>query len=170
MTNLLGPEDRISPASSHLKAMNPSAISLAAFLEALAFAAQRHRRQTRKDVDSSPYINHPIEVARILSNVGKVTEHEVLIAALLHDTLEDTETTHSEIKDRFGLRVATIVAEVTDDQSLSSEERKRLQVKSTPNASHEAKLIRLADKIANVRDVLNSPPCYWSTERRRDYI
>src|ERR1700741_5617200 len=122
---------------------------LALLLEALAFAAHKHRDQRRKDAEASPYINHPIALADVLVNEGGVSDIEVLCAALLHDTVEDTATTPEELAGAFGSRVARIVAEVTDDKALSKAERKRLQVEHAGGLSPEAKLGKLADKICN---------------------
>ena len=143
---------------------------LALLLKALAFAAHKHRDQRRKDPAASPYINHPIALADVLVNEGGVTDVEVLCAALLHDTVEDTDTTEQELAAAFGPRVARIVAEVTDDQALSKAERKRLQVEHAGSLSLEAKLVKLADKICNLRDVLQRPPAHWGLERRREYF
>ncbi len=139
-------------------------------LDAAAFAAERHSSQRRKDAEASPYINHPLALARILSREGGVTEAPVLAAALLHDTVEDTETTHAELEARFGPQVAAIVAEVTDDKRLLKTERKRLQIALAPTKSREAKLVKLADKIANLRDIVASPPADWSEQRKADYF
>jgi guanosine-3',5'-bis(diphosphate) 3'-pyrophosphohydrolase len=143
---------------------------LALLLKALAFAAHKHRDQRRKDADASPYINHPIALADALVNEGGVTDVEVLCAALLHDTVEDTDTTHEELVDAFGSRIARIVAEVTDDKRLPKAERKRLQVEHAPHISPEAKLVKLADKLCNLRDVDARPPAGWALERRREYF
>ena len=143
---------------------------LALLLKALAFAAHKHRDQRRKDAESSPYINHPIALADVLVNEGGVTDVEVLCAALLHDTVEDTATTHEELLNAFGSRVARIVAEVTDDNSLPKADRKRLQVEHAASLSREAKLVKLADKICNLRDVAGRPPAKWDLERRREYF
>jgi GTP diphosphokinase / guanosine-3',5'-bis(diphosphate) 3'-diphosphatase len=143
---------------------------LALLLKALAFAAAKHRDQRRKDAQASPYINHPIALADVLVNEGGVTDVEVLCAALLHDTVEDTATTHEELAHAFGPRIARIVAEVTDDQALPKEERKRLQVEHAPRLSDEAKLVKLADKICNLRDVTDHPPAKWDLARRREYF
>jgi guanosine-3',5'-bis(diphosphate) 3'-pyrophosphohydrolase len=143
---------------------------LALLLKALAFAAHKHRDQRRKDADASPYINHPISLADVLVNEGGVSDVEVICAALLHDTVEDTATTHAELVDAFGARVARIVAEVTDDKQLAKAERKRLQVVRAPHISPEAKLVKLADKIANLRDVAQRPPAGWDLARRREYF
>jgi guanosine-3',5'-bis(diphosphate) 3'-pyrophosphohydrolase len=143
---------------------------LALLLKALAFAAHKHRDQRRKDADASPYLNHPISLADVLVNEGGVSDVEVICAALLHDTVEDTATTHEELVDAFGARVARIVAEVTDDKQLAKAERKRLQVVRAPHISREAKLVKLADKIANLRDVAQRPPAGWDLARRREYF
>jgi guanosine-3',5'-bis(diphosphate) 3'-pyrophosphohydrolase len=139
-------------------------------LRALAFAAERHSRQRRKDVDASPYINHPIALANVLVNEGGVDSVEVLSAAILHDTLEDTETTVEDLDGAFGPRICSIVLEVTDDKSLAKVLRKQLQIDLAPQLSHEAKLVKLADKICNLRDVATAPPVGWSLERRQEYF
>jgi GTP diphosphokinase / guanosine-3',5'-bis(diphosphate) 3'-diphosphatase len=143
---------------------------LALLLKALAFAAHKHRDQRRKDADASPYINHPIALADALVNEGGVTDVEVLCAALLHDTVEDTDTTHEELLDAFGSRIARVVAEMTDDKRLPKAERKRLQVEHAPHVSQDAKLVKLADKLCNLRDVAERPPAGWDVVRRREYF
>lgn len=139
-------------------------------VRALAFAAHKHRDQRRKDADVSPYINHPIALADILLNGCGIDDPEVLCAALLHDTLEDTATTGGELEAGFGPRVRSLVMEVTDDKRLPKAERKRLQIEHARTLSEGAKLIKLADKIANLRDVAESPPASWSLERRQAYF
>ena len=138
-------------------------------LKAIRFAADKHRDQRRKGEDASPYINHPIAVAGILAENG-VTDLVVLQAAVLHDTVEDTETTADELIAGFGEEVAEVVLEVTDDKSLRKQERKRLQIQRAPGLSPRAKLVKLGDKIDNVRDVTHRPPSDWSLDRRRDYL
>ncbi|MFI5208461.1 MAG: HD domain-containing protein [Gemmatimonadales bacterium] len=142
----------------------------ARLLQALHFSAEKHRNQRRKDRGASPYINHPIEVATVLATVGGVSDLTTLIAAILHDTIEDTATTAEELELRFGREVRLLVEEMTDDKRLPKVERKRLQVEHARVASHRAKLIKLGDKICNVRDVTHSPPEGWSSERRREYL
>ena len=139
-------------------------------LEAAAFAAKKHTGQKRKGKEGEPYINHPLEVANILASVGGVDDPDVLTAGLLHDTVEDTGTTRNEIAERFGSRVADIVMEVTDDKGLPKQERKRLQVEHAPNLSRGAKLVKLADKISNIRDVIERPAEDWDDQRRREYV
>lgn len=137
---------------------------------AVAFAAEKHRNQRRKDADASPYINHPIALANVLANEGNIIDVSVLCAAILHDTVEDTETTFEELEREFGSSITGIVREVTDDKSFSKAERKRLQVEHANHASHEARLVKLADKICNLRDILASPPADWTHERKRQYF
>lgn len=139
-------------------------------LRAVEFAAIRHRDQRRKDEVASPYINHPIALANILASEGGILDISVIVAALLHDTIEDTETTVEELKAAFGTHVAGIVVEVTDDKALPKAERKRLQIEHAANISEAAKLVKLADKIANLRDMSASPPTDWSLDRRREYF
>ncbi|HEX8246930.1 MAG TPA: HD domain-containing protein [Pyrinomonadaceae bacterium] len=139
-------------------------------LEAASFAAKKHQTQKRKGENAEPYINHPLEVANLLANVGKVEDTDVLIAALLHDTVEDTETTKEEIARKFGENVSEIVMEVTDDKSLPKPARKQLQVEHAPHLSPGAKLVKLGDKISNITDILNNPPHDWSLERKREYV
>ena len=143
---------------------------LGTLLKAASFAAEKHRDQRRKDAEASPYINHPIALANVLANEGGVTNSSVLCAALLHDTIEDTETTVEELKRLFGDKVAAIVVDVTDDKSLPKAVRKEEQVRHAPHISTEAKLVKLADKICNLRDILVSPPADWSAERKRMYF
>jgi guanosine-3',5'-bis(diphosphate) 3'-pyrophosphohydrolase len=139
-------------------------------LRAIAFAAHKHREQLRKGVPASPYINHPIALANILWHEGGVVEPTVIAAAILHDTIEDTETDYNELRGEFGVMVADVVLEVTDVKWLDKHLRKRLQVARAGRASHAAKLVKLADKIANLRDIIASPPVDWSLERRQRYF
>lgn len=139
-------------------------------IRAIAFAADKHRNQRRKDAEASPYINHPIALANVLANEGGIDDERVLLAAVLHDTIEDTDTTHDELVQWFGEEVARIVAEVTDDKSLPKAERKRLQIEHAAHISHAAQLVKLADKICNLRDILAMPPSNWSEERKREYF
>jgi guanosine-3',5'-bis(diphosphate) 3'-pyrophosphohydrolase len=138
-------------------------------LHALHFAADKHRDQRRKGEDASPYINHPIVVAETLARFG-VTDRVTLQAAVLHDTIEDTETTPEELEAEFGPEVRSVVMEVTDDKSLPKRERKTLQVERAPSLSRRAKLVRIADKISNVHDVLHTPPADWPVAWRLSYI
>jgi GTP diphosphokinase / guanosine-3',5'-bis(diphosphate) 3'-diphosphatase len=137
---------------------------------AVAYAAEKHRNQRRKDEDASPYINHPIALAQVLACEALERDGHLLAAALLHDTVEDTETSFKDLEKHFGTFIAGVVREVTDDKSLPKEERKRLQVEHAAHASRPAKLVKLADKICNLRDIQRSPPADWSLERKRDYF
>ena len=139
-------------------------------LEAIDFAAGHHRDQRRKDDNQTPYINHPLEVAWVLANVGAVDDVEILQAAVLHDTVEDTAATVADVRARFGDRVAGLVAAVSDDKTLDKAERKRLQIVGAPALPREAKLIKLADKTCNVRDIVIAAPSGWDLARRRDYL
>ena len=139
-------------------------------LQALAFAAHKHKDQRRKDVDSSPYINHPIALANILCSEGRITDVEVICAALLHDTVEDTDTTPEELEQEFGAAIRHIVMEVTDDKSLGKAERKRRQIEHAARISGQAKLVKLADKISNLRDMADCPPSGWDLQRRQEYF
>lgn len=143
---------------------------MGACIAALAFAADRHRDQRRKGRTREPYINHPIRVAQLLWEVGGVRDTVTLIAALLHDVLEDTATTPEEVEVRFGREVLVLVQEVTDDKSLPKADRKRLQIEHAPHLSPRAKVIKLADKIHNVQDLSLNPPASWSPKRLSNYI
>jgi guanosine-3',5'-bis(diphosphate) 3'-pyrophosphohydrolase len=139
-------------------------------LKALAFAAEKHRDQRRKNAEASPYINHPIALANVLANEGHLNDDTVICAALLHDTIEDTETTPEELRAAFGDEITEIVLEVTDDKSLPKAERKRLQIQHASGLSDKAKLVKLADKICNLRDMAHQPPAGWELPRRQDYF
>ncbi|CAD5115734.1 DgyrCDS4680 [Dimorphilus gyrociliatus] len=143
---------------------------LSLLVETVNFAAIKHKAQRRKDPEKTPYINHPIGVARILTEEGKVNDLSVLQAAILHDTVEDTDTTIEEIKEKFGDKVAGIVAEVTDDKHLPKSERKRLQIENAPKKSKEAKLVKLADKLYNLRDLNRATPSGWNPKRVSEYF
>lgn len=140
------------------------------FLTAVNFSAYKHRDQRRKGADGSPYINHPIMVAELLWRVGHVRDMNILVAAILHDTIEDTGTQPEEIESLFGSHVLSMVQECTDDKSLPKAERKRLQVLNASHKSPGAKQIKLADKTSNVEDVMNHPPADWSLQRRMEYL
>ncbi len=139
-------------------------------LKALQFSALKHKNQRRKDIDASPYINHPISLASILCNEAHVTDVEVICGALLHDTVEDTQTTPEELESEFGSVIKNIVMDVTDDKSLKKHERKQAQIDHAAHINDKAKLVKLADKISNLRDVSLNPPPDWSLERRQEYF
>ncbi|MAF96243.1 MAG: phosphohydrolase [Rhodospirillaceae bacterium] len=139
-------------------------------LKAAHFAALKHRDQRRKDIQSSPYIIHPITVALAISEIGGVDDPEILAGALLHDTLEDTNTTGSELEEMFGSTVRRYVEEVTDNKTLPKQERKQIQIQHAAHLSSGAVLIKLGDKIANVTDVTHAPPPDWDRDRRMQYF
>jgi len=139
-------------------------------IDAMIFAARKHQGQVRKDQHASAYITHPVAVAKAIMEIGRVSDIPTLIAAILHDTLEDTDTDEEEIKKIFGEEILEVVLEVTDDKTLKKVERKRLQVAHAADLSHAAKLIKLGDKLINCQDILKSPPENWTLERRRNYI
>lgn len=139
-------------------------------LKALYFAAEKHSDQRRKNAAASPYINHPIHVAEILWNIGDVRDANLLAASLLHDTVEDTDATPEQIETEFGEEVRSLVLEVTDDKNLPKAMRKQLQVENAPFKTYKAKMLKLADKISNIQDIISSPPKDWSLERRREYL
>ncbi len=167
---MAGNSDNKSNRSQMSDAKADVSLSGCEILSALRFAADRHRNQRRKDKEHSPYINHPIEVAECLWRVGEVRELAVLMAAVLHDTVEDTDTTFEELETIFGVEVSDLVKEVTDDKSLPKATRKKLQIEHAPHISSGAKAIKLGDKISNVCDIGRSPPSDWSMERLVEYL
>lgn len=140
------------------------------FARALDFAARKHVHQRRKGELAEPYVNHLSDVARLLAEATDGGDIELVLAGLLHDTIEDTDTTFAELAKAFGPEVAGLVSEVTDDKTLPKAERKRLQVETAPKKSARARMIKLADKTSNLHSMIASPPKDWSLERRRDYI
>jgi guanosine-3',5'-bis(diphosphate) 3'-pyrophosphohydrolase len=144
--------------------------NLKILLQAARFAAEKHAGQLRKGAHAEPYINHPLEVADLIANVGLVDDIDILMAGLLHDTIEDCGVEAEEVTARFGERACGFVLEVTDDKDLPKARRKELQVEHAPHKTQGAKIVKLADKISNCRDVLDNPAVDWSEERRRDYI
>jgi GTP diphosphokinase / guanosine-3',5'-bis(diphosphate) 3'-diphosphatase len=143
---------------------------LGLIIQAAHFAADKHRDQRRKGVRNTPYINHPLEVAERLNRVGGIEDANVLAAAILHDTIEDTETTRAELAGIFGNDIAALVAELTDQPGLSWQQRKRLEIDHAPHLSDRAKMIKLCDKTCNVADTVTNPPGEWTLSRRRDYL
>ena len=139
-------------------------------LKAAKFSAQKHSRQRKKDEFSTPYVNHPIAVSLVISEIGGIKDPEVLAAALLHDTIENTETTAEELEAEFGKQVSKYVIEVSDDKSLPKEERKRKQIENAKYLSKGATLIRLGDKISNAKDIVYNPPDNCDKNRRREYL
>ena len=143
---------------------------LGLILAAAHFSADKHRDQRRKGSRNTPYINHPLEVAERLSRVGGIEDATILAAAILHDTIEDTETTATELAAAFNPAIAAIVEELSDDKELSWIDRKRLEIEHAHRVSPAAKLIKLSDKTSNVADTVSNPPGDWTLQRRRDYL
>ena len=139
-------------------------------LKAVEFAAEKHKNQKRKGNNSIPYINHCIQVANMIAETGKINDREVLIAALLHDTIEDTKTKEHEILELFGQEVLDLVLEVSDDKTLPKMVRKQLQIDNAPKKSTKAKLIKIADKTCNIRDIILNAPTDWTIERKTEYL
>ena len=137
---------------------------------AYRFAAERHVHQRRKGEAAEPYMNHLAEVADLVAWATRGSDPEIVIAAVLHDTVEDTDATPAELRAEFGERVADLVAEVTDDKALPKQTRKELQVEHAGHASRGAQVIKLADKISNLRALAASPPRGWDDTRRREYL
>ncbi|XP_067136274.1 guanosine-3',5'-bis(diphosphate) 3'-pyrophosphohydrolase MESH1 [Centruroides vittatus] len=138
-------------------------------MKAVKFSAVKHRRQLRKD-EVTPYINHPIDVAYILTEEAGITDSDVIQAALLHDTVEDTDTTFKELEEVFGPKITSIVVEVTDDKTLPKAVRKQAQIDTAAGLSHEAKLVKLADKLSNLRDLERATPIGWNEKRVQEYF
>jgi len=139
-------------------------------LAAARFAAEKHAGQKRKGDAAEPYINHLIEVAELIAASSNVLDPNLLMAAFLHDTVEDTGVTPAELEEKFGADIAGLVLEVTDDKSLPKQVRKSLQVQNAHKKSPRAQTLKLADKISNLRSILSSPPQDWSAERKREYF
>ncbi len=149
--------------SSHLE-------SLQRILYAAHYAAEKHAQQRRKGAGAEPYVNHLLEVARLVSEALQEPDANLVIAALLHDVVEDAGVTRAQLAAEFNEDVASLVMEVTDDKSLPKHERKRLQVEHAPHKTVRAQMIKLADKISNLRALLVSPPEDWDVRRRREYV
>jgi guanosine-3',5'-bis(diphosphate) 3'-pyrophosphohydrolase len=149
--------------------MSPGALQTNRLLGAVRFAAERHRDDRRKGETAAPYINHPIVVAEQLAAHGLGEDVELLMAAVLHDVIEDTDATFEDVRDAFGARVADIVQEVSEDKSIEKEARRQLVLDTIGHKSRAARLVKLSDLIANVHDVIHHPP-QWSLERKLKYL
>jgi len=159
---------KLDNSSGRFANMNEPDLKL--LVKALTFAAHKHKDQRRKDVAASPYINHPITLVNVLCNEGNVMDIATICGALLHDTVEDTETTAEELEAAFGKTIRDIVIDVTDDKTLPKAARKQAQIDHAPHISDQAKLVKLADKISNLRDIRQNPPAEWSPQRRQEYF
>ena len=160
--------DRVAKSWSEYEEHHKGHWDLERLLKAVEYAAKKHEGQVRKDAEKTPYIIHPIGVAELLWDVGNIRSVNVLTSALLHDTLEDTDATEEKIEALFGSRVLYTVKEVTNDPTISSQENKQRQVNHAPTMSLDGQLVKLADRLYNVRD-LNSPPPSWSDEKVDEY-
>lgn len=138
------------------------------FRQADQFAERKHAGQLRGD-GKTPYISHPRAVASILRDEAGITDPETLIAAVLHDTIEDTGVTHAELAERFGPVVADVVAELTNDETLPKAQQKQAQIDHAPHYSDRAAWIKTADKTSNLRDIISAPPP-WGRKRKREYF
>lgn len=144
--------------------------SIQRVLSVALFAAEKHAAQRRKGAAAEPYVNHLIEVAGLVAAATAEPDTNLVVAALLHDTIEDAGVTEEELRERFGADVAHLVMEVTDDKSLPKAERKRLQIVNAPKKSVRAGTIKMADKISNLRAIRNSPPVDWTEQRKAEYL
>jgi GTP diphosphokinase / guanosine-3',5'-bis(diphosphate) 3'-diphosphatase len=158
--------EELAQRSPETSALRP----IRGILQAAHFAAQKHAEQRRKGAAAEPYIHHLLEVAELVSNALEEPDTDLVIAALLHDSVEDAGVTEEELTRDFGPDVATLVLEVTDDKSLPKAERKRLQIVNADQKSVRAQVIKLADKVSNLRAILSSPPSDWTVQRKREYF
>ncbi len=143
---------------------------LVLLVKAMNFAAIKHSAQRRKDQLASPYINHPLALVDVLVREAHIFDQRIIIAALLHDTIEDTDTTAAEVEREFGAQIRSIVEEVSDDKRLGRDACKRAQIERAPTLSTEARAVKLADKISNLRDIARQPPVGWGLERCQAYF
>lgn len=148
----------------------PEHAGIVQFAKALDFAARKHVNQRRKGEAREPYLNHLAEVAQLIAEATGNIDPNLVIAGLLHDTIEDTPTTHDELVAQFGADIADLVREVTDNKTLSKAERKQLQIEHAPHLSSRAKMIKTADLTSNLRSIMESPPQAWDETRKRKYF
>ena len=144
--------------------------SIVAVVRAADFAAHKHATQRRKGIRAESYVIHLTEVARLLAEATGGADAFLVMAGLLHDTVEDTDTTPEELAARFGPEVASVVAEVTDDKRLEKQERKRMQIQTASGKSLRARMVTIADKTANLNSIRESPPIGWSNHRKAEYV
>ena len=137
---------------------------------ALDFAARKHASHRRKGLAAEPYINHLAEVALLLAEATEGKDAQLVMAGLLHDCIEDQGVRFEELAELFGADVAGLVRDVTDDKSLAKAERKRLQIEHAPHQSERAKMLKIADKISNLRSMSSSPPKDWDFDRKQQYF
>jgi len=139
-------------------------------LKAADTAARWHVHKRRKGPAEEPYINHLLEVAMLVAEATGGSDTNLVVAALLHDAIEDCEVPRELIAEAFGEDVASIVVEVTDDKSLPKPDRKIAQIETAAKKSPRAKVLKLADKTSNLRAIAESPPKDWSVKRRIEYL
>lgn len=139
-------------------------------LEAVGFAAEGHNGQLRENPEKTPYIIHPIRVTEHLMTIANVHERDILVAALLHDTVEDTKITFADIQKSFGTTAEGYVRELTDNMSLPQEERMKLQIETAPKKSLAAAQIKLADKYDNLKSLQSNPPATWDQKKIDEYF
>lgn len=139
-------------------------------MAALAFAARAHANQRRKGAAQEPYVNHLIEVAELVAEATGGGDEDALIAALLHDVVEDTPITAEELAAQFGAEVARVVVENSDDMTLPKDARRRARIESAPRKSARARLVKSADLISNLRAMAASPPAGWPVDRKLGYL
>lgn len=156
--------------SVQLKTLKPVALPSIRLVEAIRFSALKHTAQRRKDPEATPYLNHPIEVMHILATEGGVRDENILMGGVLHDTIEDTNTSYRELVAEFGISVADYVLEMTDNKNLNWATRKKLQIEHSSQISAGAGEIKRADKIANMRDIASNPPVGWDWMRQANYF
>ena len=145
-------------------------VDLRRLTKALLFAAEAHRNQRRKGAAQEPYLNHLVEVLDLLVQATDGTDTDMLIAAILHDVVEDTSASYEDVAKNFGERVAEIVRENSDDMTLPKAERRRARIAGMPLKSREARLIKMADVISNLRAIAVSPPAGWPADRKFGYL
>ncbi len=144
--------------------------TLSRVLRAAERAAHWHSEQRRKGAAQEPYVNHLLEVARLVAEATGGADPDLVVAALLHDAVEDQPVSRAAIAQEFGEDVAALVMEVTDDKTLPKEQRKRLQVEHAPEKTPRAAILKLADKTSNLTALALSPPANWNAARRLAYV
>ncbi|MER2606410.1 MAG: HD domain-containing protein [Siculibacillus sp.] len=149
---------------------SPARSAIARLSHAAHYAARAHKDQQRKGIDAEPYVNHCLEVAELVAHADTPGDVEVVIAALLHDTVEDVGVTREDLARDFGERVAELVMHVTDDKTLAKDRRKWLQIEHAPGLPRDAKLIKIADKTSNLRALVRTPPQGWDRARLAHYV
>ena len=138
--------------------------------QALAFAAEAHANQRRKGAAQEPYLNHLVEVLDLVTQATGGDDVDLLIASLLHDVVEDTNVTEEELTESFGTRVAEIVQANSDDMSLPKDERRRKRIADMPRKAPDARIVKTADVISNIRAIVTSPPAGWTADRKLGYL